>query len=136
MVEARARHRLPGRAEFVEIKACRDLSHLFERQHGGFGALCTLDLGFEFVGVDFGAIGGCDKRPNFVGGAVECGRFALGGAVEQVDEGPAKTLGVGLERGPGNEREEIGPDRFERLNDGFANRKITARNRGGTDRKC
>jgi hypothetical protein len=71
MVEPRAGDRLPGRTELVEVEGCCDLAHLFQRQHGAFGALRPLDLGFEFMGVDFGSIGGGNKRADLVGRPVE-----------------------------------------------------------------
>ena len=117
VVEARAGHWLPGRTELVEVEGSRNLTHLLKRQHRAFGALRTLDLGFELMGVDLGSIGRRNERPDLVRGAVERGGFACRGPVKEIDESPAQILGIGLERGPGDEREEIGPDRLERLDD-------------------
>ena len=76
------------------------------------------------MGVNLGTIGGCNERPDLVRGAVERSRLSVGGTMEEIDEGPAQVLGVRLKRGPGDQCEEIGPDRFERLDNGIAHRKI------------
>ena len=81
------------------------------------------------------AIGSGQERSDFVGCAVDCGRFAGRGTVEDVDERPAEVLGIGLERSPRDHRKEIGPDRFESLYNRIVARKIIGGNRGRTNRK-
>ena len=127
MIEARTGDRLPGGTELVEVQGCGDLAHLFKRQHRTFGALRPLDLGLEFMGVDLGAIGRRNQRADLVGRPVKGRRFAFGGAVEDVDEGPAKIFGIGFERGAGDHGEKIGPDRFEGLDNRFPDREIAGR---------
>ena len=55
--------------------------------------------------------------------------------MEEIDEGPTEILGIDFERGAREQREQIGPDAFERLNDGFVDWKICAGDGGWTDRK-
>ena len=104
VIEARTRHGLPRGAEFVEIEGSGHFAHLFESDHGPFGTLCPLNLGLEFMGVNFGSIGSSEERSDFVGCAVDCGRFAGRGTVKHVDERPAEVLGIGLQRSPRDHR--------------------------------
>jgi hypothetical protein len=55
--------------------------------------------------------------------------------VEQIDEGPTEILGIDFKRSSREQSEQIGPDAFERLNDGFADWKIGTGDGGWTDRK-
>ncbi len=127
VIEARTGDRLPGGTELVEVKGCRDFAHLFERQHRALGALRPLDLGLEVMGVDLGSIDRSNQRADLVGRPVKGRRFAFGGPVKDVDEGPAKIFGVGFKRGPGHHGEKIGPDRFESLDDRLPDREIAGR---------
>src|SRR3546814_3107712 len=93
---ARTGDRISRRTELIEVEGCCYCPHLLERQHGAFGALRPLDLGFKFMGVDLGSIGGSNQRADLVGRPVDGSRFAFRRAVKDVDEGPAKILGVGF----------------------------------------
>ena len=99
-------------------------------------ALRSLDLCLEVMRVDFRSIGCCKKRADLVGRPVEGGGFAFCRAVEDIDEGPAKIFGVGLECGPGHHGEEIGPDRFEGLDHCVASWEIACRYGGRSDGKA
>ena len=85
--------------------------------------------------VDFRSVCGGDECTDLVGGAIKGRRLALRGTVEQIDEGPTEILGIDFESCAREQCEQIGPDAFERLNDGFANREICAGDGGWTDRK-
>jgi hypothetical protein len=121
--------------KLVEIEASGYLTHLFESEHSPFGTLRTLNLGLEFMGVNFGSIGIGQERSDLVGCAVDYGRFAGRGTMEDVDERPTEVLGIGLQRSSRDHCKEIGPDRFESLDDRFVDRKIIGGHRGRTNRK-
>jgi hypothetical protein len=69
--------------------------------------------------VDFGAVGRGEQAADLVGRAVDLGGALGGCAMEEVDEAPGELLGVVLERGVGEQGEEVGPDGGERLLHGF-----------------
>ena len=84
----------------------------------------------------FGAVGRCQQGADFIRGPVHQGRLAAGSAVEEVDEAPGEILGVGFERGIGEQREEIGPDRSERVSHGVLAREVGLVERGRRDREA
>ena len=83
-----------------------------------------------------GPVGRGEERAHLVGRPVERRRLAGSGAVEEVHEGPAEILGVGFQRGAGEQRKEVRPDRVERLDHGVAFGKVGARYGSWTDREA
>ena len=53
--------------------------------------------------------------------------------MKDVDEGPAKILGIGFKSGPGHHGKKIGPDRFEGLDNRLPDREIACRYGSRTD---
>ncbi len=79
------------------------------------------------MGVDLGSIGRSNQRADLVGRPVKGSRFAFRRAVKDVDESPTEILGIGFKSGPGHHGEEIGPDRFEGLDDRLPDWEIACR---------
>ena len=86
----------------------------------------------DFNDVIAGTAGGWIDRETVLAQEGNCwiydqNAIAFGGAVKDVDEGPAKILGVGFKSGPGHHGKKIGPDRFEGLDDRIPDREIACR---------
>ena len=78
------------------------------------------------------------RRPGgvFIQGLIHLGRFAAGDTVEEIDEARGEILAVGFERGVGEQREEIGPDRSQRMSHVVLAREVGFVERRRRDREA
>lgn len=125
-----------GGTGFVAIEICCNPAHVLKCQHAGFSRLCAQRLFLEVRPKHFGAVGGCQKGAGFIQGLIHLGRFAAGDTVEEIDEARGEILAVGFERGVGEQREEIGPDRSQRMSHVVLAREVGIVERRRRDREA
>ena len=117
MAEPRPAGRFPGGAGLREVECGCGLPQVLERQHFGLGGLGALDLLLKLAGMDLRAVVGREQQPDFVGRTIDPARGLGGGTMEEIDETPAELLGLILQDRVGEQREQVRPDRGERLID-------------------
>ena len=69
--------------------------------------------------MDFGSVGGCKERPDFIARPVELRRLTAGSTVEQIDEAPGHVFGIRFERCSREHDKHVGPDGSKGLLDCF-----------------